>query len=155
MVSRLLYTAAYRTIKEVVELLIATHETSNTDAQSCQSAMTVVWVAKRTKQETNLEGLFVLVSSVQVALEEDQLHCHICSAVHQGLGTLLQVDESNALGLDLPVLQSSKVTQLCKCIQQSWLGVLRTCFARVMDKRGMSVHGRCSMKCTTHGLYEH
>ncbi len=93
--------------------------------------MTVVWVAKRTKQETNPEGLLVLVSSVQVALEEDQLHCHICSAVHQGLGTLLQVDEGYALALDLPVLESSKATQLCTCIQQGWLDVLQT---SIMDK---------------------
>lgn len=33
--------------------------------------MTTFWVAKRTQQETNLEGILVLVSSVQVALEED------------------------------------------------------------------------------------
>ncbi len=76
----------------------------------------------------------MLVSSVQVALEQDQLHCHICSAVHQGLGTLLQVDEGNALALDLPVLKSSKALQICKCIQQGWLDVLRTCFVSIMDK---------------------
>lgn len=58
----------------------------------------------------------MLVSSVQVALEENQLHCHVCSAIHQGLGTLLQVDEGNALALDLPLLKGSKALHLCKCI---------------------------------------
>ena len=76
----------------------------------------------------------MLVSSVQIALEEDQLHCQISSAVHQHLSTLLQVDEGNTLALNLPVLESSKALHLCTCIQQGWLDVLRTCFASIMDK---------------------
>ena len=125
-VSRLLHTAAYQSAD-----CYTCDQGSNTDAQSCQSAMTVVWVAKRTKQETDPEGLLVLVSSVQVALEEDQLHCHICSAVHQGLGRFCWLMKAMLWLLIFLCWKAARPRSSAHAIQQGWLDVLQT---SIMDK---------------------